>query len=228
MRLNRENTLIEDNSYPLEGMHQEEICKYFTVVFKPYEPIIKQFEAALLLHNVPLYITIIIICGIFITALKVVVDSEFPTIFFFICLIPSINMLLLIGGRNMLSLLCIEIPELPEGLPNRVMSVDELVRILWRPLTFIWRIVFFAYRVFVCPNIIDIIAFLFTVIVFGLLLCVLDGVFIFSVILGIFLFFPPLLTREYVYSFLMAHLGHPIPEKEKEDYNQPVLKAKLE
>lgn len=217
MRLNRENTLIEDNSYPLEGMHEEDICEYFTSVFKPYESIIKQFEAALFLHNVPLYITIIIICGIFITSFKVVVESEFPTIIFLICLYPSINLLLLVGGRNMLSSLCIEIPDLPEGSPSRVMNVEEIVNIIWKLLTFVWRIVFFAYRTFVCPNVIDIIVFLFTVIVCGLLLCVLDGLFILSVILAILLFFPPLLTREIVYSYLMAHLGHPLPEKETND-----------
>lgn len=226
MRLNRVNTLIEDNSYPLEGMHENDICDYFVSVFKPYESIIKQFESALLLHNVPLYITIIIVCGIFVTSFKVVVESEFPTIIFIICLYPSINLLLLVGGRNMLSSICIEIPDLPEGSPNRVLNVEELVKVSWKLLTFLWRIGFFVYRTFVCPNIIDIIVFLFAVIVFGLLLCVLDGLFIFTVVLCILLFFPPLLTREVVYSFLMAHLGHPLPEKEFND--QTYMKSKSE
>ncbi|OHS96635.1 hypothetical protein TRFO_37155 [Tritrichomonas foetus] len=216
MRINRENTLIEDNSYPLAGMHEEDICNYLTTVLKPYEPFFNQFQAAVLLHNVPLYITILLISFVFLYTFKIIVDSEFPTIFFLIALYPMVNLILLIGGQNVLTNLCIEIPELPESAPDRVRPIHEIIQIVWKPLIFTWRAAFFAYRTFLCPNIVDIIVFLAVVIISGLLLCVLDGLLILSILVAICLIFPPLLTREVVYAFLMAHLGHPFPEKEEE------------
>ena len=216
MRITRENTIIEDKSYPLAGMREDDICDFLTAHLKPFEPVTCQIQAAIFLHNVPLYITMLLTCSIFLYSFKVVSCSEFPTMIFIISLYPLINLILLIGGKNVLQSMCIQIPQLPESAPDRIRPINEIIKLGWKPIVFLWRVGFFIYRTYLCPNVVDIVLFLFVAIVSGLLLCTLDGILILSILVAICLILPPLITREWMYNFIIAHLGHPFPEQEEE------------
>lgn len=217
MRINIRNTLIEDHSYPLAGMREEDICKYFADAFRPYEFIINQVQGALFLHNVPLFCTMLVGAFAFIYSLKIVHDSDFPTILYYLALVPIINLLLKLGGANMLRSLCVELPELDETEPDRIRSIEEIVEIGWQPVLYAWRVLFFVYRMYLRPNVIDISVFLFVVGVGGLLCCVIDVLSVFAVCLFMFLLFPALLTRKTVSNFMIRQLGTPLPENGKTD-----------
>lgn len=214
MRINRENTLIEDNSYPLAGMREEDICKFFTDALHPYTPIINQLQGALLLHNVPLFCTILAGVFVFLYSFRIVSNSEFPTVLFIIAVYPLCMLLLKLGGGNMLKSLCIKLPVLPENEPARIRPLKEIVALAWMPILFAWRVGFFVYRVFVCPNIIDIAVLLFAIVVIGLLCCAIDVVLCTGVVLYIALICPALFTRKFVYNFIRKHLGNEIFTKD--------------
>lgn len=217
MRINRENTLIEDNSFPLAGMRESDIIDYFTDKCAPYSYIFEQVQTALYLHNIPLYSAIVIMVALFLYILRAVNNSRFPTIFFLIMIYPIQCFFLKIGGNNIINSLCIDINTIHETEPNRIRSVREIVSLSWKPVLFCWRMLFFVYRVFVLPNTIDIIVLIIGTVIIGLILSIINGVFILGLILCLFLIFPPLLTRNSVYKFLMVHLGNPIVDKPKID-----------
>ena len=217
MRINIRNTLIEDNSYPLAGMREADVCKYFTDALRPYTFIIDQVQGALFLHNVPLFCTMLVGAFAFVYSLKIVNDSDFPTVLYYLALVPIINLLLKLGGANMLRSLCVDLPDLDESEPNRIRSIEEIVQIGWQPLLYGWRVLFFVYRLYLRPNIVDICVFLFVVGVFGLLCCVVDVLSVFAVCLLLCLLFPPLLTRKVVSNFLIRQLGTPLPDNGKMD-----------
>lgn len=213
MRISRENTLIEDNSYPLAGMHEADIIDYFTDKLSPYSYFFEQVQSALYLHNLPLYFTIVIIVIMFLYTLKVVENSRFPTIIFLTMIYPIQCFFLKVGGNSIFNSLCIDLNTINETGPNRIRSVREIISLSWKPILFCWRLLFFIYRVFVKPNVIDITVLMIGTMLIGLILCMINGVFILGLFLSLFLIFPPLLTRNYVYTFLMIHLGNPIIDK---------------
>lgn len=209
--------MIENSSFPLAGWRENDIKAFFTELLRPYTGIIIQIQAALLFHNIPLYCVIVFSAIVFIYLLSIVVYSDFPTIFYFISVIPVFNAFLLLGGKEFLHSLCVELPDLPVTSSKRIRSLDEIVSILWRPLLYVWRVVFFIYRMYLCPNIVDISVFLVIIAIIGLLLCVVNGIVVLSVNLIILLTFPGILTRDAVYHFIIARFGHSIPEDSKID-----------
>lgn len=118
-------------------------------------------------------------------------------------------------GYSIISSVCKELPVLPSNAPDRIRSVEEVAKLSWKPYLFVWRTLFFCYRVFLKPNITDIVVFVIFSIVVGLVFCVLDGVLILGAILVVFLILPPIVTRSFVSSFLMARLGSPIINTEQ-------------
>ena len=220
MRISRENTMIENYLYPLAGMTDEEIIDYFTDYFSSLSDVIYQIEAALLLHNIPLYA--IIVFGMFtlLYLLRVVADSSFPTPLFAFALIPLFQLFRSVGGFSIFRPMKINIPDLPPDAPNRIRDLKEIIEIIYKPLTFSWRLAFFIYRTYVRPNLIDTIALLLLIAIIGLICMVVDFTVLIGIPLAVVLFAPAILTRKAVYDTIMLHLGHPLPElngKEKTD-----------
>lgn len=154
-RLNRPNTLIEDNLYPLAGYRQQDIVTKFVTMLKPIEEDILQIESALLLHNIPLYGAL---AGGFITFFLlayVLSKSCFPSFVSAVILVPCFHLFYVCGGVDLLRKLYKQIPELAEDNKRRVRSLEEIVSFIWFPLLWGWRIGFFVYRTFKCPNVID-------------------------------------------------------------------------
>jgi hypothetical protein len=214
MRINRPNTLIEDNSYPLAGMHDDDVYGYFTEVMRPYAPLINQIQGALMLHNVPLFFFMVVTVVVFLYSLKTVRDSDFPTILYLVSLYPFVNLLLKIGGANGLKSLSVDLPELPRTAPDRIRSIEEMAEIFGKPMLFAWRVGFFVYRTFCCPNVVDITVFLFLVFVVGFLCCVIDVVVVLTLGIAMGLTFPAVLTRRIVYNVLVLHLGRSLGDPE--------------
>jgi hypothetical protein len=190
-------------------MHDEDIYRYFVDLLKPYAPMINQAQGALLLHNTPLFCFVVVIVIFFLYSLKVVRDSEFPMMLYLLTIYPFINLALKIGGSNALKAMCIDLPELHPTAPDHIRSIEEVVEICGKPMLFAWRIGFFVYRTFCCPNVVDITVFLMAVGILGFVCCVVDVLAVFAVGVVIFLTIPAILTRRIVYNVLVRQLGHP-------------------
>jgi hypothetical protein len=212
MRINRPNTLIEDHSYPLAGMREDDICRYFSDIVSPHSYLIDQIQGALLLHNIPLFCLILFCSALFFYSFAVVRDTGFPVAFYVFGVYPLGNLILKLGGLNVLRSLCITLPNLPHSAPDRVRTIPELVELLWRPVLYVWRVGFFVYRTFLCPNVVDITIFLIALTLAGLFYCVLNVLVIATGCWAIFLIFPAVFTRPYVYEPLVKHLGRPVTD----------------
>ena len=155
MRLNRENTLIENNLYPLAGFKPADVQAKFVSVLKPFETDILNIESALLLHNIPLFGAL---AGFFIgfwLLSRIICPAVISTLSYAFIVIPLFHLFYLVGGVDFGRKLYAQIPELPENDPTRVRPLTEIVSWFWFPILWGWRAAFFVYRTFVCPNLVD-------------------------------------------------------------------------
>jgi hypothetical protein len=170
MRLNRENTLIENNLYPLAGCHPAEVQTKFVELLKPLESDILQIEAALLLHNIPL----LIVFGGFVLGFLGLSRALTPCVISYltyaIIVVPVLTLVYTLGGVAFgRSLYLKDLPDLPPADPRRIHSLEEIVSYAWAPLLWGWRAAFFVYRTYVCPNPLDAGALVIGAIILGLL-----------------------------------------------------------
>lgn len=215
MRINGGSSLIGDNSYPLEGMRERDIVRYLTARFEPHAFALAQVQGALYLHNIPLYVLMAVLALAFLLLLKAVADSQFPTTLFLFLAYPIACLFHRTIGGSLIAGACRELPELPASAPDRIRTVEEIAQLAWKPYVCTWRILFFCYRVFVRPNATDIAVFVLFVTLLGVACYVLDGVMILAALVAGFLVLPPLVTRKFVSSFLMARLGGPLIANEE-------------
>jgi hypothetical protein len=156
MRLNRENTLIENNLYPLAGCHAPEVQTKFVEILKPIENDILQIEAALLLYNIPL---LLVFAGFLISFLYLsilITPCIVSYLTYALIAFPLLTLVYTAGGVDFARTLYLrELPELSQDDPRGIRSLDEVVSYVWFPLLWGWRLAFFVYRTFVCPNAID-------------------------------------------------------------------------
>ena len=184
MRLNRENTMIENNQYPLAGLHPADVKKKLVEYCRPLEQDILQIEAALLLHNIPLLAALGGFLVSFVIVSGIVVSSGFPSLAYGLIFIPLFHLFWCVGGVDFGRKLYLSaLPELPAENPQRIRSLDELMEWFWFPMLWGWRVAFFIYRTLLLPNIVDTAAFLVIVILLGLLSKVIN----FFVVLGLLL-----------------------------------------
>lgn len=218
-RINRQNTIIENYLIPLAGTTAEEKTAYYCQLFRPYEEIIFQFEGALLLHNIPLYVFIIFLCFAFIYITYLIEISPFPTFLYFISLIPAVQLAKEIGCFTIFKSMMIKLPDLPKDSPNRIRTLEEIFNLLHPCLTLIWRIGYFIYHTILFPNIVDTIALFTIIVLLGLISIIVSTTVIIGVFISSILFLPTILTRNFVYTNIMYHLGNPFPEMEHEKIN---------
>ena len=98
MRLNRENTLIENNLYPLAGFKPADVQAKFVSVLKPFETDILNIESALLLHNIPLFGAL---AGFFIgfwLLSRIICPAVISTLSYAFIVIPLFHLFYLVGG----------------------------------------------------------------------------------------------------------------------------------
>jgi hypothetical protein len=168
MRLNRENTLIENNLYPLAGCHPPEVQSKFVSILKPIEADILQIEAALLLHNLPLLAVFSVFLIGFVSLSLLLTPCLISYLTYAFIAVPLLTLVYTLGGVTFgRSLYLKSLPELPETHPRRVRTLAEIVAVVWPVLLWGWRIAFFVYRTFVCPNAIDVIALTTTSVLLG-------------------------------------------------------------
>lgn len=171
MRLNRENTMIENNQYPLAGLHPEDVQKKLVEYCRPIERDILQIEAALLLHNIPLLVAFGGFLLAFVIVSGLLIADGFPSLAYGIIFVPLFHLFWCAGGVEFGRKLYLK--ELPEARgeddPQRVRSLEELMQWFWFPMLWGWRVAFFVYRTFVLPNIVDTAAFIIIVTILGLL-----------------------------------------------------------
>jgi hypothetical protein len=168
MRLNRENSLIENNLYPLAGYHPPDIQKKFVEYLKPLEADILQVQAALLLHNLRL-LGVLVAFFVGIESLAIWIT---PCIISYLTLafitVPALTVVYTIGGVSFARKLYLsQLPALPATDPRRIRTLEEAVSYVWFPLLWGWRAAFFVYRLYVCPNAIDTVGFAVGAIVIG-------------------------------------------------------------
>jgi hypothetical protein len=168
MRLHRENTLIENNLYPLAVYNPADIQKKFVEILRPLETDILQVEAALLLHNVPL----LAVLAIFFLGIEALALLLTPCLISYLTLVfitvPAFTLVYTLGGVSFgRSLYLKELPVLSADNPRRLRTLEEIVAIIWFPLLWGWRAAFFFYRLFVAPNAIDTIGFVVVAVILG-------------------------------------------------------------
>jgi hypothetical protein len=167
MRLNRENTLIENNLYPLAGFHPPDVRKKFVSILTPFETDILQIEAALLLHNLRLFAVLFVFFVGFEILSILITPCVISYLTYAFILVPIATLVYTLGGVSFVrSLYLKELPALSPDSPRRLRTLEEIVGIIWFPLLWGWRGAFFVYRTFVCPNAIDTAA-LVVAVVFG-------------------------------------------------------------
>ena len=189
MRLNRQNTLIEDNLQPCSGMTPDEIQKKFVNAMKPYEEFVNQIQAALYLINVKLYVALCIAVAAVIAVFSLLICSSVPNTIVFIITIPIIELFYCFDAHIAIKKLFIEIPK-----DKKIKSLEELAALFWRPVLTIWRIGFFVYRTFVYPNAVDTIVFILAALAVGFINKFIPIFVIIALALVAFVVLPPVLV----------------------------------
>ena len=196
MRLNRENTLIENNLYPLAGYHSEQAQEYLVSACTPYKEYFDQVQAGLFLHNVPMYIFLvlftIVTCVIFSVILKV-----FGSLTLGIVLLPYFYLYYCFGFvENVFKkYLFQKLPEVASERRDHIRSLEEIFAVVWAPVTWVWRIGFFIYRVFVCPNGIDAVVFILAIFLLSAISKLVNFINLFAFILILLLVLIPVYVR---------------------------------
>jgi ABC-type transport system involved in cytochrome bd biosynthesis fused ATPase/permease subunit len=194
-RLNRENSLIENNLYPLAGLHPDAVEDKFAEILAPFEQDILNVESALLLHNIPLlgvfagFLVSFLILSILLT------KHAISPLVYAIILVPVLDLVYLLGGVDFGRTLYKPLPQLPPDDPSRVRTLKELLHWFAPTLKWGWRVAFYVYRTFVCPNAFDAIIVILATIFLGLLGKVVNLLVIILVLLVLALVVPAILTK---------------------------------
>lgn len=196
MRLSRENTLIENNQFPCAGWIPKEIQEYFISILKPYETDILNIESALLLHNIPLFIFISCFIILFCLISNKLTQTIIPSAIYCIIFVPIFQCIICTSCIDIIRNRFYQpIPAFDSANPRRVRPLEEVVSYLWKPILCGWRIGFAVYRVFLCPNIFDSLAFVFVSIIIGIIFSYVN-IFILTLLISVIvLAAPAIFTR---------------------------------
>lgn len=196
MRLNRENTLIENNLQPMAGCPPEEVQAKFVKALEPYKEYVDQFQAALLLKNIKLFAAMLVTVIGMIVVFALLIASSIPNVIVAIIAVPILELFYCFDAHlKVKKLFLAEIPKSAEGAMDRQRSLEEIVALTWKPVLLIWRFGFFVYRTFVCPNPVDTIAFILLCIIIGFLNKILCFFTLFSILLVVALITPAILVK---------------------------------
>ena len=194
MRINRPNTLIENNLQPYAGMIPEEIQEKIVEKLTPYKEYVDQFQAALFLLNPTLYGIILgTVIGL-IVLFSLLIASPIPNTIVLIIAVPILHLFYCFDCHERIKKLFIEIPEQNKENKLRVYSLEEIAAFIYKPVVVISRIVFFVYRTIVCPNPIDTIVFILSMLILGCFLKII--LIIFAIALVVLLVIPPILVKQ--------------------------------
>jgi phosphatidylglycerophosphatase A len=141
-------------------MFPEEIQQKFVKAIAPYKEYFDQFESALLLHNIPLFVALAGIVLGYIIVLSFLY-CKLSSAVVLIILVPLLELLYCFDVHIHIKKLFKPLPTLDEKDPKRIRTPEEIMKFLWKPILLIWRAGFFVYRTFRCPNPVDTIAFIF-------------------------------------------------------------------
>jgi hypothetical protein len=166
-RVNQENTDIKIDLYPLAGLDPVAVESRFADILAPYENDIMQLESALLLYNIPLFGALAgFIVGFLVLSL-ILTRSFLSPLTYAVIAIPILQVVYLLGVKFVRTLYTASLPNLPEDDLARVRSLKELLHWFAPTIKWAWRIVFFVYRTFVCPNLVDSTALVLFAIIIG-------------------------------------------------------------
>ena len=195
MRLNRENTMIENNLYPLAGFHPEDGQKKLCEMLAPLEQDILQIQGALLLHNIPLFVQLTGILLGFVVLSSVLASKGVPSLVYGAIFVPLWHLFYHLGGVTLLRKSYLkELPKLDEKNPRRIRTVEELMNWFYLPMTWGWRIGFFIYRTFVCPNVVDTGAMIVVFVLLGAIFKAINGFVVMGLLVVLFLATPAVLA----------------------------------
>lgn len=169
MRINRENTLIENNLYPFAGFSREEIIESFVKSCRPYEDHIMQFQAAFLLHNMRLFLALICIVVGLNSFIYMLFSCDISAAIILLIIIPLLELIYCFDVHISIQKLYIEVPKLDAEDPSRLRPLESLVAMFWKPVLVVWRAGFFVYRTIVCPNPIDSVILIVLLLILGVI-----------------------------------------------------------
>jgi hypothetical protein len=135
-RLSRKNSLIEDNLYPMAGCHRDEVEKKFVEILTPFENDILQFESALLLHNIPLFVVYALFFVGFLVVSLLATKCFLSSLTYAFIVIPIFTLVYNLGGVSFGRSLYKPLPELPEDNQRRIRPLAELVG--WTAPALLW------------------------------------------------------------------------------------------
>ena len=197
MRLNRENTLIENNQYPLAGNNPQQAQDYLVKACTPYKEYFDQVQAGLFLHNPLMYIFLVVFtlltCCVFVW-----IKNVFGSLALGIVIVPYFYLFYCFGFIEKVFVKYLYIKKLPEITADKrdhIRSLEEIFAIVWCPVVWVWRIGFFIYRVFVCPNGIDVAVFIVAVFILSILSRVFNFIILVAFFILLFLVLAPVYSR---------------------------------
>ena len=221
MRLNRENTLIENNLYPCAGMHPKDVQSKLLKILKPYENDILNLESALLLHNIPLLAAFGgYLVGFFILS-NILINSFVSSLAYGIIFVPLFHLFYCLGGVQFGRKLYKPLPNLSAEDPLRIRPLEELLTWFWCPILWGWRVGFFVYRTFVCPNVVDTALIIVAIILLNLIFKVINAFILIIILLVLSLAAPAILTQTPAGDYAAKFLEDMKKGKEKKGESQP-------
>jgi hypothetical protein len=215
-RLWRRNTLIEDNLYPLAGCHPPEVKAKFADSLEPIKEDIIQIEAALLLHNIRLFVVVVVFVVAFLS-LSLVLSSVLSPLAWAAIVVPLATLVYNFGGVGLARSFYFKLPDSAYNGPARVRSLDEILDFAWFPLLWGWRIAFFVYRTYVCPNGVDAVVLIVAVVLIALVGKIINFLAILLAIAIVLLITPAVLTRTPLGTWAAQHIEGLRKKKEQGD-----------
>ncbi|EAY04344.1 hypothetical protein TVAG_069940 [Trichomonas vaginalis G3] len=194
-----ENNQEQSQDYQPEkpDMYTPEIIKNrLTNLLTPYKEYIDQFQLALYLKNIKLYL---IIMGSILSVFLLYVILYFlyipPTILAIIS-IPLFQLIFVFDLNNKIKdYFLTEIPETAEDAPDRIRPIAEIVHYAWIPARYVYMFFDISYRAIFTPNKIDTLEFIVSILLLGFINRILNIFVLITVTLVVCLVIPPVLIH---------------------------------
>lgn len=196
MRLNRENTMIENNLYPLAGYHTKDVIAYMAKACAPYKEYFDQVQAGLYLLNIPMY-AFMIVFVIFTCFTFSVIRRTFGSLALGIVIVPYFYLFHCTGfvEKVLKARIFKPIPEIAETERYHIRSLEEIFALIWFPVLWVWRIGFFIYRTYVCPCTVDTIGLIIGIFLLSFIGQMINYVILLSVLIIICMILIPLYVK---------------------------------
>jgi hypothetical protein len=197
-----------------EGEQAAQLQTKFANFLTSHSDDILQLEAALLLHNVRLFVAVCVFLATFLAASYFLTRSLISGLVYLAVLVPSVQLLSALHLLDFFRALYLpNLPNLRPTNPRRLRSLDELLALVAAPIHWGCLGVVYVIRVLRTPNAMDSLVVIMGIIALDFLFQAVDAFIVAAVIIAVALAAPAILTMTPIVEYVRKHILARIPRR---------------